>query len=126
MFRKYITNAKLMDYNVKGQLVILTFLLPDNTTGMTIRVGPRYEKLQKMVGRWMQVEVCCNVGTEISFEYFKKAFKDVMGRDPSITVNDHKNTILVSPTFFDLKECCKKCGRFYKVYCKNCYPGIKK
>lgn len=32
---------------------------------------------------------------------------------------------IVIPTFFDFSSRCKKCGRFYKVYCKKCYKEFE-
>ena len=33
--------------------------------------------------------------------------------------------IMIYPTFFDSKQRCKECGRFYKLYCKHCYGRFK-
>lgn len=35
------------------------------------------------------------------------------------------HTPFIFPTFFDFPSRCKKCGRFYKVYCKKCYQDFK-
>jgi len=41
------------------------------------------------------------------------------------TVDKDNNICAVIPTFFDSKQRCKKCGRFYKLYCKYCYERFK-
>lgn len=104
MCETYITQAKILSYCVKGKFVIVDFLLSNGVRGQVVRTGSiaktRYKVLKKMVGQQIQVKAYCD------------SYCDSLG-------------ILAIPTFFDSKQRCKECGRFYKLYCKHCYERFK-
>lgn len=108
MLSTYIVQAKILGYRVKGEFVIVDFLLPNGIKGQIVRAGPiaktRYKVLKKAVGQQIQV----------------KAYSGMKGFDGFVS-----SEVLAVPTFFDFRSRCKKCGRFYKVYCRHCYQEFK-
>ena len=80
---------------------------------------------------------CILVDFEIDGEVFKRDFpktKDWLrlikkvGQKIQVKVFHPSEVgyhIMIVPTFFDTKQRCKECGRFYKLYCKHCYERFK-
>ncbi|MCK4359135.1 MAG: hypothetical protein KAW92_10430 [Candidatus Cloacimonetes bacterium] len=90
-----ITNAKVLNFIVKSKNV----------------------KMELLVDR-------CKIPYVIIFEKFKRMPLFKQGQQIQVRVSRSPG-LVVLPTFFDSKQRCKKCGRFYKVYCKHCYKRSK-
>lgn len=107
MLSNYITQVKILDCRV-GKTFLwckLLFKNLDFVKGLLKLENVKfkrkeYQRLAEKVGQWVQMRVvyCDN--------------KFIKG-------------ITITPTFFDSKQRCKKCGRFYKLYCKHCYERSK-
>lgn len=57
---------------------------------------------------------------ELIFETYKGMPIFKKGQQIQVYVSRAPGLVVI-PTFFDLPFHCKKCGRFYKVYCRNCH-----
>lgn len=96
MHETYITNAKVLDVIVKSKNVFLKLSIDGR------EINPFVFVLKKFKG----------------MPLFKK------GQQTQVRIS-RGSGISVVPTFFDSKQRCKECGRFYKLYCKHCYERFK-
>lgn len=97
MHETYITNTNVLNFIVKSKTVQIELLINDNERVSHVLILNRFKGMP----------------------LFKK------GQQIQVRISRDDFGISITPTFFDSKQRCKKCGRFYKLYCKHCYERFK-
>jgi len=89
--------ALVKDIVVSKNQVTVEFRFKENNKESKVHYPKveKYKELLKKKNQWIQVKV-------VLFHH----------------------SILIFPTFFDFPSRCKKCGRFYKIYCKSCHQKL--